>query len=91
MGADELIALIEEKPLRVKIRGNRQEVILSCQGLEVRFPVTECIFTQLVCSLSLAEVITKGPVEEVNQEIIDALIEAACNRKYSSFDLNFKE
>jgi len=91
MRADELIASIEANPLQVKIRGNRQEVILSCLDLEVRFPVTECIFTQLVCSLSSAEVITKGPLAEVNQEIIYVLTQAACNRKYSSFDLKFKE
>lgn len=39
----EFINYIKECPMEVKIRGNRQNIILSCKDTEVKFPVVDHI------------------------------------------------
>ena len=86
----EFINRIKKCPKDVKIRGNRQNIILSCDETEVKFPVVDHIYTRSVCSLSDAQVLTKGSVEEVTAQSLEALAIAAMNRQASSFDLVFE-
>ena len=83
----EFINYINECPATVKIRGNRQNIILSCEDTEVKFPVVDQIYTRFVCSLSNAEVLSKGRLETMTDETLTALAHAAANKKVSSFDL----
>ena len=86
----EFINRIKKCPKDVKIRGNPQNIILSCDETEVKFPVVDHIYTRFVCSLSDAQVLTKGSVEEVTAQSLEALAIAAMNRQASSFDLVFE-
>ncbi len=87
----EFINYINECPTNVKIRGNRQNIILSCEETEVKFPVVDHIYTRFVCSLSHAEVLSKGRLESLTKDGLEALAAAAINRKASSFDLAFQD
>lgn len=86
----EFINYINECPTTVKIRGNRQNIILSCEDTEVKFPVVDQIYTRFVCSLSHAEILSKGRLDTITNEGLTALAEAATNKKASSFDLVFQ-
>ena len=86
----EFINYFNECPTNVKIRGNRQSIILSCEDTEVKFPVVDHIYTRFVCSLSHAEILSMGRLEEITIEGLEALAMAAMNRKASSFDLAFQ-
>ena len=44
----EFINRIKECPMDVKIRGNRQSIILSFDETEVKFPVVDYIYTRSV-------------------------------------------
>lgn len=48
------------------------------------------IYTRFVCSLSHAEILSMGRLEEITIEGLEALAMAAMNRKASSFDLAFQ-
>ena len=86
----EFINYINECPTKVKIRGNRQSIILSCEDTEVKFPVVDYIYTRFVCSLTHAEILSTGNLETITNEGLQALATAAMNRKASSFDLCFQ-
>lgn len=86
----EFINQIKECPTDVKIRGNRQSIILSFDETEVKFPVVDYIYTRFVCSLSHAQILSKGHLEELSLRSLEALATAAINRKGSSFDLTFQ-
>jgi len=86
----EFINYINEYPTKVKIRGNRQSIILSCEDTEVKFPVVDYIYTRFVCSLTHAEILSTGNLETITNEGLQALAAAAMNRKASSFDLCFQ-
>lgn len=86
----EFINYIKECPMEVKIRGNRQNIILSCKDTEVRFPVVDHIYTRFICSLSEAQILSKGHLEEMGLPSLEALATAAMNRQASSFDLVFE-
>lgn len=86
----EFINYINECPAKVKIRGNRQNIILTCEETEVKFPVVDYIYTRFVCSLSHAEILSKGSLEGLSKEGLEALASAAMKRQVSSFDLAFQ-
>lgn len=86
----EFINYINECPTNVKIRGNRQNIILTCDETEVKFPVVDHIYTRFVCSLSEAEIVSKGSLEDLSKEGLEALATAAMGREGSSFDLTFR-
>ncbi|MDE5977868.1 MAG: hypothetical protein K2G70_05335 [Turicibacter sp.] len=86
----EFINYIHEHPTDVKIRGNHQNIILSCAETEVRFPVVDRIYTRFVCSLSQAEVISNGALDQLTVAVLEALATAAMNKPSSSFDLTFQ-
>lgn len=86
----EFINYIKECPMEVKIRGNRQNIILSCKDTEVKFPVVDHIYTRFICSLSEAQILSKGHLEEMGLPSLEALATAAMNRQASSFDLVFE-
>ena len=86
----EFINRIKECPMDVKIRGNRQSIILSFDETEVKFPVVDYIYTRFVCSLSHAQILSKGKLEELSLKSFEAVATAAINRKGSSFDLTFQ-
>ena len=86
----EFINYSKECPMEVKIRGNRQNIILSCKDTEVKFPVVDHIYTRFICSLSEAQILSKGHLEEMGLPSLEALATAAMNRQASSFDLVFE-
>ena len=86
----EFINYIKECPMEVKIRGNRQNIILSCKDTEVKSPVVDHIYTRFICSLSEAQILSKGHLEEMGLPSSEALATAAMNRQASSFDLVFE-
>ena len=86
----EFINYIKECTMEVKIRGNRQNIILSCKDTEVKFPVVDHIYTRFICSLSEAQILSKGHLEEMGLPSLEALATAAMNRQASSFDLVFE-
>ena len=86
----EFINYITECPTNVKIRGNRQNIILTCEETEVKFPVVDHIYTRFVCSLSHAEVLSTGRLEELSEQVLQALANAVTGRRESSFDITFE-
>ncbi|MGL4337955.1 MAG: hypothetical protein ACRCST_13760 [Turicibacter sp.] len=86
----ELINYINEAPQEVKIKGNRKNIFVSCGETEVKFPVVNHIYTRFICSLSDAEVVSTGTVDQLGEDGLKALANAAMNREASSFDLLFQ-
>lgn len=86
----EFINYITECPTNVKIRGNRQNIILTCGETEVKFPVVDHIYTRFVCSLSHAEVVSTGRLEALSEQVLHALANAVTGRRESSFDITFQ-
>ena len=48
------------------------------------------IYTRFICSLSEAQILSKGHLEEMGLPSLEALATAAMNRQASSFDLVFE-
>ncbi|HAX72255.1 MAG TPA: hypothetical protein DCY20_01890 [Firmicutes bacterium] len=86
----ELINYIKQCPTMVKIKGDRQTITLEVEGVVVKFPVINHIYTRFICSLSDAEILSKGSLEVLSLEGLKELAQAAVNRPSSSYDLMFQ-